>query len=56
MIGAKQIVGVDLNPAREAIARKFGMTDFINPKNVENLTDAVIQTTGGWADASGLRP
>jgi S-(hydroxymethyl)glutathione dehydrogenase/alcohol dehydrogenase len=50
MIGAKQIVGVDLNPAREAIARKFGMTDFINPKDVENLTDAVIQTTGGGAD------
>ena len=50
MIGAKQIVGVDLNPQREAMARQFGMTDFINPKDVENLTDAVIQMTGGGAD------
>jgi S-(hydroxymethyl)glutathione dehydrogenase/alcohol dehydrogenase len=34
MVGADKIIGVDLNPAREAMARKFGMTDFINPKDV----------------------
>src|SRR5215468_2159168 len=32
MVGASMIVGVDLNPAREAIARKFGLTHFVNPK------------------------
>ena len=34
MVGADKIIGVDLNPAREAMARKFGMTHFINPKDV----------------------
>ena len=33
MIGARQIVGVDINPKREKIARKFGMTHFVNPVN-----------------------
>ena len=32
MAGANMIVGVDLNPAREALARKFGLTHFVNPK------------------------
>ena len=32
MVGADKIIGVDLNPAREAMARRFGMTHFINPK------------------------
>ena len=32
MVGADKIIGVDLNPAREAMARKFGMTHFVNPK------------------------
>src|SRR3954447_89880 len=31
MVGATMIVGVDLNPAREALGRKFGMTHFVNP-------------------------
>src|SRR5688572_29880694 len=34
MVGADMIVGVDVNPAREAIARKFGATHFVNPKEV----------------------
>src|SRR6476659_9622363 len=34
MAGAAQIVGVDINPARAAMARRFGMTDFVNPKEV----------------------
>ena len=50
MAGAKQIVGVDLNPAREKIARQFGMTDFINPKDVSDLTGAVVEMTHGGAD------
>src|SRR5687767_2540496 len=33
MVGAGKIIGIDLNPAREALGRQFGMTDFINPKS-----------------------
>ena len=51
MVGAKQIVGVDLNPAREATARKFGMTDFVNPNDVKgDLTGHLVELTGGGAD------
>ncbi|GGI53312.1 S-(hydroxymethyl)glutathione dehydrogenase/class III alcohol dehydrogenase [Oxalicibacterium solurbis] len=52
MVGADKIIGVDLNPEREAMARKFGMTHFINPKNVENVVDAIVQLTDGGADYS----
>ncbi len=40
MAGADMIVGVDLNPAREALARKFGMTHFVNPKDVKGRSGA----------------
>ena len=51
MIGAKQIVGVDINPDREAIARKFGMTDFVNPTKIKgDLTGHIVDITGGGAD------
>ncbi len=52
MVGAGRIIGVDLNPAREAMARKFGMTDFIDPSKVENVVDAIVQLTDGGADYS----
>jgi S-(hydroxymethyl)glutathione dehydrogenase/alcohol dehydrogenase len=52
MVGADKIIGVDLNPAREEMARQFGMTHFINPKNVENVVDAIVQVTDGGADYS----
>ncbi len=52
MVGAGKIIGIDTNPAREAMARKFGMTHFINPKNVENVVDAIIQLTDGGSDYS----
>ncbi|MFO1397254.1 MAG: S-(hydroxymethyl)glutathione dehydrogenase/class III alcohol dehydrogenase [Burkholderiales bacterium] len=52
MVGAARIVGIDVNPAREAMARRFGMTHFINPKDVPNVVDAVIQLTDGGADYS----
>ncbi|MCO4863834.1 S-(hydroxymethyl)glutathione dehydrogenase/class III alcohol dehydrogenase [Cupriavidus sp. WGlv3] len=52
MVGAGRIIGVDLNPEREAMARRFGMTDFINPKTVENVVDTIIQMTDGGADYS----
>ncbi|MEZ0207422.1 S-(hydroxymethyl)glutathione dehydrogenase/class III alcohol dehydrogenase [Ideonella sp.] len=52
MVGADKIIGVDLNPAREAMARKFGMTHFLNPKDHENIVDAIVQLTDGGADYS----
>jgi len=52
MVGAGKIVGVDINPAREALGRQFGMTHFINPKTVPNVVDAVSQLTDGGADYS----
>jgi S-(hydroxymethyl)glutathione dehydrogenase/alcohol dehydrogenase len=47
MAGASRIIGVDLNDGREAMARQFGLTDFINPKKVENVVDTIVQMTGG---------
>ncbi len=52
MVGADKIIGVDLNPAREAMARRFGMTHFINPKEHANVVDAIVQLTDGGADYS----
>jgi S-(hydroxymethyl)glutathione dehydrogenase/alcohol dehydrogenase len=52
-VGARQIVGVDMNPAKEAIAREFGMTDFVNPADHgDNLVDHLVELTGGGADYS----
>jgi S-(hydroxymethyl)glutathione dehydrogenase / alcohol dehydrogenase len=52
--GADKIIGIDLNPARRAIAEKFGMTHFINPEEVgrDKVVQAVIDLTGGGADFS----
>ena len=53
MAGARMIVGVDLNPGREAMARSFGMTHFVNPKEVEgDLVAHLVALTGGGADYS----
>jgi len=53
MVGANRIVGVDTNPGREALARKFGMTDFVNPKEVQrDLVAHLVELTGGGADYS----
>jgi S-(hydroxymethyl)glutathione dehydrogenase/alcohol dehydrogenase len=54
MVGADRIIGVDLNPGREAMARKFGMTDFINPDAIgrDKVVQAIVDLTGGGADFS----
>ena len=53
MVGAAQIVGVDLNPDRRAIAQKFGMTHFVNPNEVKGDHVAhLVELTGGGADYS----
>ena len=51
LAGADQIVGVDLNPAKEEMARRFGMTDFVNPAEVSgDLVGHLVELTGGGAD------
>jgi len=56
MVGADKIIGVDLNPAREAMARQFGMTHFINPNDVQaaggTVVERIVQLTDGGADHS----
>ena len=54
MVGADKIIGVDLNPARQEIARKFGMTHFVNPDVVgrDKIVQAIVDVTGGGADFS----
>jgi S-(hydroxymethyl)glutathione dehydrogenase/alcohol dehydrogenase len=53
MAGANMIVGVDVNPARKALGEKFGMTHFVNPKEVEgDLVPYLVNLTGGGADYS----
>ncbi|MEO0497276.1 MAG: S-(hydroxymethyl)glutathione dehydrogenase/class III alcohol dehydrogenase [Pseudomonadota bacterium] len=51
LAGADQIVGVDLNPAKREMAEKFGMTDFVNPSEVEeDLVPYLVNLTKGGAD------
>ncbi len=52
MVGADKIIGVDINPKREAMAREFGMTHFINPNQETNLVDSITQLTDGGVDYS----
>jgi S-(hydroxymethyl)glutathione dehydrogenase/alcohol dehydrogenase len=53
MVGARQIVGVDINPSKKALAEQFGMTDFVNPNEIEgDLVGHLVELTGGGADYS----
>jgi S-(hydroxymethyl)glutathione dehydrogenase/alcohol dehydrogenase len=53
MVGANMIVGVDVNPAREALARKFGLTHFVESERREGRPRAhLVALTGGGADYS----
>jgi S-(hydroxymethyl)glutathione dehydrogenase / alcohol dehydrogenase len=54
MVGADKIIGVDLNPGKVAMAKKFGMTHFINPDEVgrDKVVQAIVDLTGGGADFS----
>jgi len=53
MVGASQIVGVDINPDKRELAEKFGMTDFVNPREVEgDLVPYLVELTQGGADYS----
>jgi S-(hydroxymethyl)glutathione dehydrogenase/alcohol dehydrogenase len=51
LVGASQIIGVDLNPEREAWGRRFGMTHFVDPSAVEgDLVAYLVALTHGGAD------
>jgi len=53
LVGANKIIGVDLNPARKALGEKFGMTHFVNPKEVGgDVVAHLVELTGGGADYS----
>ena len=54
MVGADKIIGVDTNPAKRAMAEKFGMTHFVNPNEVgtDKVVQAIVDLTDGGADYS----
>jgi S-(hydroxymethyl)glutathione dehydrogenase/alcohol dehydrogenase len=53
LVGADMIVGVDINEGKKALADSFGMTHFVNPKDVEgDLAPYLVELTGGGADYS----
>ena len=52
LAGAERIIGIDLNPQRQLLAEQFGMTDFINPTDVANVVEAIVDLTDGGVDYS----
>ena len=53
LVGANKIIGVDVNPKRKALAERFGMTHFVNPREIqEDLVAHLVGLTDGGADYS----
>lgn len=52
LAGAARIVGVDLNPAKREWGEKFGMTDFVNPKETTDVVAHLVEMLDGGADYS----
>ncbi len=52
LAGARMIVGVDVNPAKESIARQLGATEFVNSGAVPKVTSHLMKLTAGGADYS----
>ena len=52
MVGADKIIGIDINADKAELATRFGMTDFINPTDVDDVTQAIIDLTSGGVDYS----
>jgi S-(hydroxymethyl)glutathione dehydrogenase/alcohol dehydrogenase len=53
MVGADMIVGVDINQKKRTLAEKFGMTHFVNPKEIDgDLVSHLVELTKGGADYS----
>lgn len=52
MVGADKIIGVDINNDKAEWGYKFGMTDFVNPKDVDDVVTQIVAMTDGGADYS----
>ena len=52
LVGADRIIGVDINPAKRDLAEQFGMTDFINPTDSQNVVEEIVDLTDGGVDYS----
>jgi S-(hydroxymethyl)glutathione dehydrogenase / alcohol dehydrogenase len=52
LVGANKIIGVDINESKKGLAEQFGMTDFINPKEVDDVVGTIVDATDGGADYS----
>ena len=52
IVGADRIIGIDVNPGKRPLAEKFGMTDFIDANNAEDVVAAIIDLTDGGVDYS----
>ena len=52
MVGADKIIGIDINESKAVLAKKFGMTAFINPHKHEDVVEAISDLTNGGADYS----
>jgi S-(hydroxymethyl)glutathione dehydrogenase/alcohol dehydrogenase len=52
MAGAERIIGIDLEPAKFDLARQLGATEFLNPKDVDDVVAAIVETTDGGVDYS----
>ena len=52
MVGADRIIGIDTNPAKAALAERFGMTDFINAAETPDIVGEIVALTHGGVDYS----
>ena len=49
--GVKRIIGVDTNPEKFEVAKKFGCTEFVNPKDYnKSIQEVLIELTDGGLD------
>jgi len=50
--GASRIIGIDVNPAKSEVGKKFGCTDFVNPKDFpdKKIQDVLVEMTDGGLD------
>ncbi len=52
LVGADRIIGVDINTGKRPLAEQFGMTDFVNPTEVDDVAAAIVDMTDGGVDYS----
>lgn len=52
LVGASRIIGIDTNPGKVPLATQFGMTDFLNPAELDDVVAEIVAMTGGGVDYS----